>query len=172
MLRSVLLGVHITAGVCGLVLGPAAILAAVRGGRATTGAAAYQVAVAVVTTTAVGFAVLDWRRWWPFLILAVGTEWAVAAGWRVRRRPRPGWLGRHICLICGSYVSLVTALMVVSWGTLLAWVLPAVVGTMLIEVVAHRAAVPGALPSAAGAAVSGTVQPPEHGQEGADTTVS
>ena len=172
MLRSVLLGVHIAAGVSGLVLGPVAILAAVRGGRVTRGAAAYQVAVAVVTATAVGFVVLDWRRWWPFVFLAVGTEWAVAAGWRVGRHRRPGWLARHIRLICGSYVSLVTALLVVSWGTLLAWVLPTVVGTMLVEVLAHRVAAPGARPPAGGAGVPGSVQPPEDVQEGAETTVS
>ncbi|MGI8758513.1 MAG: hypothetical protein ACR2K0_04335 [Acidimicrobiales bacterium] len=139
MTHTVLMTVHIVAGVAGLLLGPFAIVAALQAGRRTVPALAYQAAVAVITTTAVGFAVLDWRSWWPFVILAVGTEAAVAAGWWARSHRSPGWHARHIRLICGSYISLVTALLVVSWGSLLAWVLPTLVGTVLVERAANRA---------------------------------
>lgn len=74
----------------------------------------------------------------PFAI-ALGTELAAAAGWQAGRRRRPGWRGRQVRLICGSYVSLVTALFVVTWGSLPAWVLPTVIGTVLVERAAHRA---------------------------------
>jgi hypothetical protein len=130
--------VHIVAGAAGLILGPFAIAAALHAGRRTVAALAYQGAVAVITTTAVGFAVLDWRSWWPFVILAVGTEAAVVGGWWSRRQRSPGWHARHVRLICGSYISLVTALLVVSWGSLLAWVLPTLVGIVLVERAAKR----------------------------------
>ncbi len=137
--HTVLMTVHIAAGATGLLLGPLAIAAALHAGQRTEAALAYQAAVAVITTTAVGFAVLDWRNWWPFVILAVGTEAAVAAGWWARSHCSPGWHARHVRLICGSYISLVTALLVVSWESPLAWVLPTVVGTVLVEQAAKRA---------------------------------
>jgi hypothetical protein len=51
-------------------------------------------------------------------------------------------LPRHVRLVCGSYVSLVTALLVVSWGSVLAWILPTLIGTVLIERAATRPARP------------------------------
>lgn len=133
MTHTILMTVHIAAGAAGLLLGPLAIVAATGGGRRSAAALAYQATVAVIATTALGFVVLDWRSWWPFVILAVGTEAAVAAGWWARSHRTPGWQGRHVRLICGSYVSLVTALLVVSWDSFLAWALPTVVGTVLVE---------------------------------------
>ncbi len=139
MTHTILMTVHVVAGIAGLLLGPLAIAAAIGGGRRSAAGLAYQAAVAVITTTALGFVVLDWRTWWPFVILAVGTEAAVLAGWWAQRHPTPGWLGRHVRLICGSYISLVTALLVVSWGSVLAWVLPTVVGSLLVERAANHA---------------------------------
>ena len=139
MTHTILMTVHIAAGAAGLLLGPLAIAATLGGGRRSPAALAYQAAVAVITTTAVGFAVLDWRSWWPFVILAVGTEAAAAAGWWARSHRAPGWLGRHVRLLGGSYISLVTALLVVSWGSVLAWILPTVVGVLVVERAASRA---------------------------------
>jgi len=42
--------------------------------------------------------------------------------------------------MCGSYVSLVTALLVVSWDSPLAWILPTVIGSPLIARARARAA--------------------------------
>jgi len=41
--------------------------------------------------------------------------------------------------MAGSYVSLVTALLVVNWSSPLAWILPTVIGTPLIARSAARA---------------------------------
>lgn len=147
MTRSLLMTVHIAAGATGLLLGPFAIAAALRQGQRTLTARGYQAAVAVVTTSAVGFAVLDWRRWWPFVILAVGTEAAVAAGWWAGSHRSPGWHARHIRLICGSYISLVTALLVVSWESPLAWVLPTLAGSVMVEWAAKHHASPAPAPA-------------------------
>ena len=46
---------------------------------------------------------------------------------------------RHVGLMAGSYVSLVTALLVVNWSNPLAWILPTVIGTPLIARATARA---------------------------------
>ena len=127
MLRTVLLTVHVGAGVAGLLVGPPAIAAALHGRRRTKAGRAYLVAVTALTVTAAGLVVLRPAALWPFLLLAGGTE-AALVGARRARTP-----ANHVRLVCGSYVSLVTALLVVSWGSLLAWILPTVVGTVLVE---------------------------------------
>ena len=127
MPRSVILLVHIAAGIAGLLAGPGAIKAAVDDRRDTAGAQAYLAAVTVLTITAAGLAALRPDALWPFLLLAVGTEAAVLAARRARRTDH------HVRLVGGSYISLVTALLVVSWGSIAAWILPTVIGTLLVE---------------------------------------
>jgi hypothetical protein len=126
MMRSMLLVAHVAAGVAGLLIGPAAMAASLRDRRHPVAATAYLSAVTVLTVTAGGLVALD-PALWPFLILAAGTESAVL----LARSAQP--IDRHVRLVCGSYVSLVTALLVVSWGSILAWVLPTVIGTVLVE---------------------------------------
>ena len=126
-MRSVLLVSHIAAGVAGLVIGPAAIRAAMDDRRATGSFAAYLAAVTVLTVSAAGLVALQPGALWPFLLLALGTEAALLAARHARR------VDHHVRLVCGSYVSLVTALLVVSWGSILAWILPTVIGTVLVE---------------------------------------
>ena len=130
-MRTILLALHIAAGGAGLLIGPAAIAAALRDQRDTLPVRAYVGAVTVLTASAAGLVALN-PALWPFLLLAAGTEAAVL----LARTAYP--LDRHVRLACGSYVSLVTALLVVSWASILAWVLPTVVGTMLVERVSRR----------------------------------
>jgi hypothetical protein len=127
VVHTLLLAVHVTAGVAGLLMGPAAIAAARGNDRTSTAGVAYLTAVTALTVAAAGLVALRPGVLWPFLLLAVGTEAAVIAARRARTYPT------HVRLVCGSYVSLVTAVLVVSWGSLLAWVLPTVVGTVLVE---------------------------------------
>ncbi len=130
--RTLILAVHITAGVAGLLTGPAAMRAAVRTGARTRVTVAYEAAVAVLTASAVALAVMPWGRLWPFAAIAAATAAAVAGARRATQRQ---W---QVRLLCGSYVSLVTALLVVSWGSLAAWLLPSLVGTVLVERAAAR----------------------------------
>lgn len=141
---SVLLGVHVTAGAAALVLGPLAVFASHRLPWRLVLATGYQIAVAVLTTTALGLVGLDPGRLWWLVPFAIGTEAAVLAGW---------WLGHDVTvggrvqvtparvrLMGGSYVSLSTALLVVSWGSSVpAWVLPSLVGVLVVETAAARA---------------------------------
>lgn len=141
---------HISAGVAALGLGPLAFLAARRGGGG--GARLdhlYQVAVAALITTAIGLVALAPARLWWLLPIAVATEGAAVGGWWVWHRSGPAtWAVR---LLGGSYVSLITALLVVSWGTVLAWVAPAVLGLVLVESAASRAGLRFVIPHPRGA---------------------
>lgn len=143
-MRTFLLVVHISSGSLALLAGPVAMLLPKRPGWHPRLGRAYQVLVALLCASAVGLAVLQPALWWLGII--AGVTWAAAlAGWQVRRLRRPGWLPWHISLMCGSYVSLVTALLVVNLGLgdAFAWVLPTIAGTPLIARAAYRAAVRG-----------------------------
>ena len=139
MFHSVVLGAHIAAGTAGLVIGPIAMIAPKRRGRHIRAGLAYQVVVALLTATALVLVAFAPGRLWGFVLIAVATECAAVAGWIVQRRRRPGWLPRHVGLMAGSYVSFVTALLVVNWPSPLAWILPTVIGTPLIARTAARA---------------------------------
>ncbi|HEX7275890.1 MAG TPA: hypothetical protein VF244_00810 [Acidimicrobiales bacterium] len=134
MLHDAVLAVHIVAGVAGLLLGGAGLGRPERLARWP-----YQSAVAVVTVGAVALAAMDWAGLWPFVILAVGTEAAaLGAWWLHRRRPRK-WEPWYLRLAYGTCVSLVTALLVVSWPSVVSWLLPTLVGAPRIERAALQA---------------------------------
>ena len=126
-MRSVVLTVHLAAGIAGLLVGPAAIRAAMKDQRGTASTAGYLAAVTVLTASAAALVALRPGALWPFLLLAVGTQAAVLAARHARR------IDHHVRLVGGSYISLVTALLVVSWGSIAAWILPTLIGTYLVE---------------------------------------
>lgn len=72
-------------------------------------------------------------------MIAVATESAALIGWIVKRRHPPGWLPVHVGFMCGSYVSFVTAFLVVNWESPLAWILPTLIGSPLIALAVRRA---------------------------------
>ncbi len=147
MVHTVLLGVHISAGTIGLLLGPLALVVPKRVGWHPRLGVAYQGAIAVMTVSALGLVALAPGRLWWLGLIAVATEAAALAGWAVRRQHSSGWLGWHIRLMCGSYLSFVTAALVVNWASPLAWVLPTAVGTPLIIRAVQRVTHPSIRPS-------------------------
>ncbi|MGC9665928.1 hypothetical protein ACNTMW_05155 [Planosporangium sp. 12N6] len=139
-MRTVLLAVHIAAGATGLLLGPAIMLAPKRPGWHPRLGLVYQALVALLCLTSIGLVAFKPWLWW-LAVIGVAT-WAVAlAGWWMRRRRPAGWLPMHISLMCGSYISFVTAFLVVNLGldSPVAWVLPTVVGSPLIALAVVRA---------------------------------
>ncbi len=155
-MRTVLLIVHVAAGSMGLVVAPVAMLAPKRRGRHTSTGVVYQGATAALCASAIGLAALRPALWWLGLI-AVATEAAALGGWLVRRRRRPGWLPMHVSLMCGSYISFVTAFLVVNLGlgSWPAWIAPTLIGSPLIA----RAALRHGRPRLSGAAVSAATEP-------------
>lgn len=86
-----------------------------------------------VSLSAVALAVLDWSRLWWLALIAVGTYGlAVAAYAAAKRRPR-GWLHVHVAGQGGSYIALVTAVLVVNLGgPLILWLLPTLAATPVL----------------------------------------
>ncbi|HEX8495882.1 MAG TPA: hypothetical protein VF661_01705 [Actinomycetales bacterium] len=142
MTHTVLLVLHVAAGMVGLLLGPVAMLVPKRTGWHPRLGLVYQGVVAVMTGAALALVALDPARLWGLGLIAVATEAAALAGWRERRRAATGWLPRHVRLMCGSYVSFVTAALVTNWSSPLAWILPTVIGSPLIALAVHRVKTP------------------------------
>lgn len=143
-MRTALLAVHVLAGTGGLLLAPIALALPKRAGWHPRLGVAYQLMVALVAVSAVEMVRQKPSLWW-LGVIAVATEAAAVGGWLARRLARPGWLALHIRLMCGSYISLVTAFVVVTVGPLLgaaapaAWLVPTVVGSPLIGYAVKRA---------------------------------
>ena len=132
-LHTPLLLLHAAAGTLGLLLGPVAAFAAA---RRRVGAArllaAYQIAVTLVCVSAVGLVGLAPTTFWWLIPVALGTLAAIVVAGRTTNP------ARRTRLLGGSYVSLVTALLVVSWGSPLAWIIPTVLGVGLVESASGR----------------------------------
>jgi hypothetical protein len=120
--------IHVAAGTAALALGPLFVLAARRGGRRHGAGVAYQGAVGVLCASAIVLVAFDLEGLWWLAPIAVATQVAALGGAALARR-RPAW--RHH-LWASSYIALLTALLVVSWGSPLAWVLPVVVARPLV----------------------------------------
>jgi hypothetical protein len=136
--RTVFLIPHIAAGGVGLLAGAVALFAPKRRGRHVQAGTVYQGATVVLNVSALGLVVLDPSLWWLGLI-ALATQVAAASGWVVARRRRPGWLVWHVNLVAGSYVSFVTAFLVVNIDSLLAWFVPTLIASPLIARASARA---------------------------------
>jgi hypothetical protein len=128
-----LLSVHVTSGSLALLAGPVAMTVPKRRGWHPRAGTWYVGLVAALCASGVGLAILRPAVWW-LGIIAAATLAAALGGRQVRRRRPPYWLPWHISLMCGSYISLVTALLVVNLGLgdPIAWILPAVGGSPLI----------------------------------------
>ena len=137
-MHTALLVLHVGSGSLGLLVAPFGMAARKRRGRHTSLGYVYVGLVSVLALSAVGLAAYHWGRLWWLAAIAVLTEAAALGGLVARRR---GWDAWHVSLMCGSYVSLVTALFVVNLGGPVAWILPTVVASPLIALTVRRAAV-------------------------------
>jgi peptidoglycan/LPS O-acetylase OafA/YrhL len=144
MLRATLLAAHVAAGATGLMLGPPVLWLLARRrstkiGRRLEGA--YLLAVGAVCVTALGLVSISFSAFWWLAPVAALTGIGAYAAHRLRRAPRT-WRAR---LLGGTYIALVTALLVVSVGGWLSWLLPSLIGAAAIEYVAARGdgSVPG-----------------------------
>lgn len=140
---------HIALGTVGLILGPVAMTARKLPGLHTRAGEAYHWVMLGVCVSAATLAVLDWRRIWWFLPIAAGSYAFALLGFLAAKRRWKGWLRAHVAGQGGSYVAMVTAVLVVNWPTftgmrgtvsLWAWVLPTVVGTPIIAWVSREVA--------------------------------
>jgi hypothetical protein len=136
-MREAFLALHIVSGAAALALGAVMLLASARRHAMREPLLiAYLGAVFATCLTATVLALLDWSRLWWIVLLALLSSILAAAGYVAVRRGGPKWVVAHG--LGGSYIALVTALLVVSAGDIstaaeiFAWILPTVVGVPLI----------------------------------------
>ena len=147
MIHAVLLGIHIAAGTLGLLFGPVAMWQGTRRlaaapGPDTAAGPAYHWTVLTVCLSAVALVV--WFRhelWWIVPLAAFSYSLVLLGRFAAARRFR-GWTHAYVHGLGGSYIALVTALTVVALtvdgpvsgpAEVIPWVLPAAVGTPLLE---------------------------------------
>jgi hypothetical protein len=154
--RDVVLHLHVVLGTGGLLLGPAWLVARRRGRPARRLAAGYQVVVAGVSLSAGALAVTDPQLIW-LLPVAVATEALAVTGALARRRGWSGWRSWQPHLLGGSYIALVTGVLIAETGNPVFWLLPALVGQVPIAVAKRRLhmTAPAVAPLPAGSATMG-----------------
>jgi hypothetical protein len=135
--RDLVLHLHVAVGTAALLLGPCWLLARRRGSRASGWAATYQAAVAAVVLSAGMLAATDPQLRW-LLPVAAATEVLAVTGALARRRGWPGWRSWQPHLLGGSYIALVTGLLIAETGNPVFWLLPALAGQLPIAVAKRR----------------------------------
>ncbi len=154
-MNNLLLGAHIVSGSLGIALGPVVMwreTQLLRAGKAAHSPAGgiYQATVMLICVSAIALVITSRPDLW-WLIPVAAASYALALLGRVAgaRRFR-GWMPAYVHGIGGSYIALVTALVVVALTVdgpvragqfeVVPWVAPAAVGTVLIERWRHRLA--------------------------------
>jgi hypothetical protein len=150
-LYDLIMALHVVFGAAALLVGAPLIWLSRNRPHVGRSADAYYWSVAVVALTSAGLVALDWPDLWWLLVLAALTWGLAAAGHVAPLRRFPGWRGAYAHGLGGSYIALVTALLVVSLtvngpidgaASALVWGLPTVVGTVLVTAW-HRRLRPG-----------------------------
>ncbi|WP_448625712.1 hypothetical protein [Geodermatophilus sp. URMC 64] len=136
-MREAVLTAHVLAGTVALVLGPAWLLARLTRTRGRVPAAGYHLALGTASSTGAGLAATAPGLAW-LLPVAVLIQALAVTGALARRRGWRRWPTLQPHLLGGSYIALVTALLVAETGSTVFWVLPAVVGQLPIAVAKRR----------------------------------
>lgn len=134
--HDIVLALHVAAGALGLVLGPLTILAERTRPHRSRAGLAYHWSVLGVAVTAVGLVAFDPSRLWWLAPLAALSYGLALLGVVASRRHGDRWVRLHARGQGGSYIALVTALLVVSLDGpvgIAAWILPSLVGHRLVE---------------------------------------
>lgn len=135
------LALHVAAGSVGLVLGPLAMLAEREPPYRSRLGLAYHWSVLAVAVTALVLIAFDPAGLWWLAPLAALSYGLALLGVIAPRRRGQRWVGLYARGQGGSYIALVTALLVVSVdgpAAVAAWILPTLAGLPLIEVRAAR----------------------------------
>ncbi|MCE3246179.1 MAG: hypothetical protein K0R41_4 [Geminicoccaceae bacterium] len=127
---------HVAAGSLGVVLGPFALWIERSAPYRSRAGSAYCAAVLLTSLTALALIASDPEALWWLSILAVLAAALASMGWLAPRRRNRGWVRMYAHGQGGSYISLVTALLVVSVSgpaSVAAWSVPTLIGVPMIE---------------------------------------
>ncbi|MCA1029663.1 DUF2306 domain-containing protein [Bacillus timonensis] len=139
--------IHIIAGFLCLLTGLFAMIASKKRGKHTIFGEAYHVNFVVVFLSAVVMAILHWEESAYLFFIAFFSYFFALQGYIAGKKRGKNWLVRHIGGMLGSYIAIVTAVIVVNIGkvpylnelpVLLFWFLPTIIGTPIITMVGRK----------------------------------
>lgn len=140
MLTSLLISIHILAGILGLLLGVGALSMTKRKGWHTRLGMIYHFCFVVITISASLLAFLNWERLWWFFPIAIFSYLFALLGFISAKLKFKNWLRLHLAGQCGSFIAMCTAVAVVNFGStsVLAWFIPTLIGTPIIIWLSHE----------------------------------
>lgn len=131
--HALILAFHITCGIVAFVLGLIAMCATKQRGLHTIVGNIYHWVFLCLAVSACGLAAFDWPRLWWYMPIAVGSYALALMGYLAAKLRWNDWLQYHLSGQLGSYIAMITAVLVVNFGGIWwAWALPTVVGSPLI----------------------------------------
>ncbi|AIF43001.1 hypothetical protein [Virgibacillus sp. SK37] len=146
-IHTVLLILHIIAGSFCLLTGATNFAVKKEKGYHTKIGEWYHSGYFIVFVTSVGMAIINWSESAYLFYIAIFSYGLALFGYMARKLQWRGWLAMHIGGMAGSYIGIVTAVLVVN-GTdipiinqipsLLLWFIPTIIGTPIIFMVNKR----------------------------------
>lgn len=144
---SFLLWLHILAGTVCLITGLTAAAVEKRKGLHTAAGEVYHAAYVLLFVTSAAMAIMHWSESAYLFYIALFSYGLALIGYLSWKRRWRNWLGKHIGGMLGSYIGVVTAVLVVNHANiplvrelpiLLVWFLPTIIGTPIIFAVARK----------------------------------
>lgn len=134
MLQSLLLMLHVSTSIAGLVLGIGAMNATKKKGWHTRLGSIYHSLFVVIALTAALLTALDWQRLWWFLPLAIFSYAFALLGFAAAKYKWKNWLRFHVTGQGGSFIAMSTAAVVNNLGYLgwIAWFAPLAIGVPVL----------------------------------------
>lgn len=141
------LTLHIISGTLCLLVGLAAAFSKKQRGRHTFFGEIYHGSYVVVFISAVVTSIMHWEQDAILFFIALFSYGLALMGYLARKKRPHNWLVKHIGGMLGSYIGIVTAVLVVNvdnipiineWPAFLFWFLPSIIGTPIIINVRRR----------------------------------
>ncbi|CAM3103158.1 DUF2306 domain-containing protein [Filibacter tadaridae] len=141
------LTLHITFGTLCLIVGLIAAFSKKQRGWHTFLGELYHGSYVVVFISAVVTSVMHWQESAYLFFIAFFSYGLALYGYQARKRRSHNWLPKHIGGMLGSYIGIVTAVLIVNvsdipilneFPTLIFWFLPTAIGTPIIIAVSRR----------------------------------
>ncbi|PLS15425.1 DUF2306 domain-containing protein [Bacillus sp. M6-12] len=134
--------IHILAGTVCLITGLVAIRSKKKQGNHTKYGEIYHYSYFIIFLTAIVMAIWHWNESAYLFYIALFSYGLALFGYLARKFKWKNWLGSHIGGMLGSYIGVITAVLVVNQSkipllqevpSLIVWLLPTIIGTPIVK---------------------------------------
>ncbi|WP_282935559.1 DUF2306 domain-containing protein [Paenibacillus sp. RC67] len=138
---------HIAAGTICLFTGAISASVKKRKGLHTASGEIYHACYVVILLSSICMAIMHWSESAYLFYIAIFSYALALYGYTAKKSQRAGWLSRHIGGMLGSYIGIITAVLVVNGHhipglnqlpVLVIWLLPTIIGTPIIIMVGRK----------------------------------